>query len=103
MSRSLTLTFEGNNDLLLQAIEAYAASKDLFMDEDGNSVTLSREEIALNMLMEGCLEWVQDVAGLPEELDRSIHETFEIEEGDAECETECETDCECDDEEHKHA
>lgn len=92
MARTLTLTFEGRNELLLQAIEAYEKA-DLFEDEDGNSVKLSREEIALNMLMEGCLEWVQDVMGLPEELEENIRTEFELdEEGDGE---ECEQpDCE---------
>lgn len=92
MSRTLTLTFEGANELLLKAIETYAQS-DLFADEEGNSVNLSPEEIALNMLMEGCIEWVQDVAGLPEELEQEIREAFEVEDPE---------DCGCDDEEHNH-
>lgn len=90
MSRTLTLTFEGSNELLLKAIEAYAQS-DLFSDEEGNPVKLSPEEIALTMLLEGCVEWVQDVAGLPEELEQEIREAFEIDEADC-----------CDGEEHDH-
>ena len=90
MARTLTLTFEGRNELLLQAIEAYEKA-DLFEDEDGNSVKLSREEIALNMLMEGCLEWVQDVMGLPEELEENIRTEFELDEEGEDCEqAECE-------------
>lgn len=101
MSRTITLTFEGKNELLLQAIEAYSQA-DVFSDEEGNSVRLSPEEIALNMLMEGCFEWVLDVGGLPDELEQNIREAFEI--VDEECcgkGEECHDES-CDDESHDH-
>lgn len=107
MSRTITLTFEGKNDLLLQAIEAYAEA-DVFSDEEGNSVRLTPQEIAMNMLMEGCFEWVIDVGGLPEKLEEEIRETFEIEDdmccGEGEsCEDEsCEAEG-CQDESHNHS
>jgi len=90
MSRSITITFDGKNELLLQAIEAYE-KLDLFEDEEGNPVQLSKDEIALNMLVEGCLRWVQDFPGLPEELEDNIVEAFELDEefegcDDEECE-----------------
>jgi|SRR6185369_3123251 len=89
MSQTITLTFEGKNELLLKAIEAYQKS-DLFEDEDGQSVKLSREEIALNMLLEGCVQWIRDIPGLPEKLDAELRDAFDI------CDEECE-DCDCDD------
>src|SRR5437879_1650081 len=91
MSRTLTLTFDGKNELVLRAIEAYQKS-DLFDDEEGNDVRMSREEIALNMLLEGCIQWVRDIPGLPEELDAELRTAFDI------CDEECD-DCDCDDEE----
>lgn len=104
MSKSITLTFDGKNELLLQAIEVFAQS-DLFSDDEGNSVKLSVEEIALNMLMEGCIEWVQDVGGLPEELEQSIRDEFEV--FDEGCGEECDEECtdeahNCDDPSHDH-
>jgi hypothetical protein len=90
MARSITLTFDGRNELLLKAIEAFEQA-DLFEDDEGNSVRLTREEIALNMLMEGCLEWVQEVAGLPQELEDEIREQFELED-EYECDEHCEHD-----------
>lgn len=101
MSRTITLTFEGKNELLLQAIEAYAQA-DVFSDDEGNNVRLTPEEIALNMLMEGCFEWVLDVGGLPDELEQNIREAFEI--VDEECcgeGEECHDEA-CDDESHDH-
>ncbi len=89
MSLRLTLTFEGKHELLLKAIEAYEQAE-LFEDDQGNPVHLNREEIALNMLMEGCLNWVEEVAGLPEDLEDEIRETFGL------CEDDCAEDCECD-------
>ncbi len=91
MGRTLTLTFDGKNELLLKAIEAYAQA-DLFEDEEGKSVQLSAEEVAMNMLMEGCLEWVQDVAGLPEDLEQQIFEEFEMGEEEGCDEEGCEQD-----------
>lgn len=91
MGRTLTLTFDGKNELLLKAIEAYAQA-DLFEDEEGKSVQLSAEEVAMNMLMEGCLEWVQDVAGLPEDLEQQIFEEFEMGEEEGCDEEGCEKD-----------
>lgn len=91
MARTLTITFEGRNELLLKAIEEYEKA-DLFEDEEGNSVKLSCEEIALNMLMEGCLDWVQDVMGLSQELEDTIKAEFEL---DDECDDCGEEDCEC--------
>lgn len=90
MSQNITLTFTGKNELLLRAIEAYQQS-DLFEDEEGNSVQMTREEIALNMLLEGCVKWVQDIPGLPEDLDEELRVAFDI------CDEECD-DCDCDDE-----
>jgi hypothetical protein len=95
MARTLTLTFDGENELLLKVIEAYEQS-DIFTDEEGKNVRLTVEEIALSMLMEGCLEWVQDVGGLPEDLEQTIRTNFDLDEGCEEGDECChgEGDCE---------
>lgn len=78
MSKTLTLTFEGEYELLLKAVEAYAKS-DSFTDDAGTPVTLSPADIALQMLLQGCIDWMHEVEGLPEELEQEIRETFDIE------------------------
>ena len=90
------MKFEGENELLLKVIEAYEQS-DIFTDEEGKNVRLTVEEIALSMLMEGCLEWVQDVGGLPEELEQTVRSNFDLDEFCEEGADECchgEGDCE---------
>jgi hypothetical protein len=78
MSKTLTLTFDGEYELLLKAVEAYAKS-DSFTDDEGRPVTLTSSDIALQMLLQGCIDWMHEVEGLPEELESEIRETFGVE------------------------
>lgn len=100
MARSITLVLGDEHELLWQAISAYAQC-DMFVDEQGDSLRLAPEQVAVHMLTEGCLQWVQDVPGLPPELEQRIREEFDLADED-ECESCDDEGCgECDDD-HSH-
>lgn len=95
MSKSLTLTFDGKYDVLMRMIEAFS-QQDLFEDEQEQPVQLGAEDIAMQMLVDGCMAWMVGIGSLPEELEQEFQETFEMDDegcDDEDCE-DCDEECE---------
>jgi hypothetical protein len=99
MSKSLTLTFDGKYDVLMRMIEAFS-QQDLFEDEQEQPVQLGVDEIAMQMLVDGCMAWMVTIGSLPEELEQEFQDTFEMD--DEDCDDEDCEDCgeECEDHQH---